>query len=123
MPNWPPPAHRGLYAVWYERHPEVLELPYITGAQVVAQWGDLETAEGRYDFGPLEAQMKLLHDQHKTFTVQVNGNRKPAWLFDRVPALPEPLSVQVRDPNGALMYWHPVFERAYVNLLRAMLHF
>lgn len=115
----PPTVHRGLYAIWYERLPEVLELPYITGAQVVAQWGDLESSEGRYDFSQLEAQMKLLHDQHKTFTVQVNGNRKPAWLFDHVPSLPEPLNVQVRDSRGTLMYWHPVFERTYVNFLRA----
>jgi len=37
-----PPDHRGLYAIWYERAPEVMELAYITGVQVVAQWGDLE---------------------------------------------------------------------------------
>ncbi len=115
----PPPTHRGLYAIWCERVPQVMELPYITGAQVVAQWGELETAEGQYDFSQMEAQMKHLHHQHKPFTVQVNGNKKPAWLFDRVPCLPEPLGVQVRDAQGTLMYWHPVFERAYVNFLRA----
>lgn len=114
-----PPSHRGLYAIWYDRMPEVLELPYITGAQVVAQWGELETAEGQYDFSKLSAKMKTLHDQHRPFTVQVNGNVKPAWLFDRVPHLPEPLSVQVRDARGTLMYWHPVFEQAYLNFVRA----
>jgi hypothetical protein len=114
-----PPAQRGLYAIWYERMPEVMELPYITGAQVVAQWGELETTEGQYDFSTMEAQMKKLHDQHRPFTVQVNGNKKPAWLFERVPCLPEPLGVQVRDAQGTLMYWHPVFEQAYVNFLRA----
>ncbi|MCX7006438.1 MAG: hypothetical protein NTY53_04185 [Kiritimatiellaeota bacterium] len=114
-----PPTHRGLYAIWYERMPEVMGLPYITGAQVVAQWGELETVEGQYDFSQLEAQMKRLHDQHRPFTVQVNGNKKPAWLFGRVPCLPEPLSVQVRDARGTLMYWHPVFERAYGDFLRA----
>lgn len=114
-----PPTHRGLYAIWYERMPEVMELPYINGGQVVAQWGELETAEGQYDFSKLAAKMKQLHDQKKPFTVQVNGNIKPAWLFDRVPFLPEPLGVQVRDTRGTLMYWHPVFERAYLNFLRA----
>ena len=114
-----PPTHRGLYAIWYERMPEVMELPYINGGQVVAQWGELETAEGQYDFSQLAAKMKQLHDQNMPFTVQVNGNIKPAWLFDRVPFLPEPLGVQVRDTRGTLMYWHPVFERAYLNFLRA----
>lgn len=114
-----PPTHRGLYAIWYVGMPEVMELPYITGAQVVAQWGELETAEGQYDFSRLEAQMQQLHSQHRPFTVQVNGNKKPAWLFDRVPCLPEPVGVQVRDERGTLMYWHPVFERAYGNFLRA----
>lgn len=114
-----PPAHRGLYAIWYERTPEVMELPYITGGQVVLQWGDLEKAEGQYDFSLLAAEMKKRHDQNRVFTVQVNGNDKPAWLFDRVPCLPEPLSTQVKDAQGTLMYWHPVFERAYLNFLRA----
>lgn len=114
-----PPAHRGLYAIWYERTPEVMELPYITGGQVVVQWADLEKAEGEYDFGRLAAAMKKLHDQHRVFTVQVNGNDKPAWLFNRVPCLPEALSTQVHDSQGTLMYWHPVFEQAYLNFLKA----
>jgi hypothetical protein len=67
----------------------------------------------------VSAQMKKLHDQHRMFTVQVNGNDKPAWLFDHVRCLPEPLSTQVHDARGTLMYWHPVFERAYLHFLTA----
>ncbi len=36
----------------------------------------------------VSAQIKKLHDQHRMFTVQVNGNDKPAWLFDHLPCLP-----------------------------------
>ncbi|MEI7865889.1 MAG: hypothetical protein WCI38_11000 [Chthoniobacterales bacterium] len=75
--------------------------------------------ESQYDFGRLAAQMKKLHDQGRMFTVQVNGNEKPSWLFERVPCLPEPLNVQVHDAQGTLMYWHPAFERAYLNFLHA----
>ena len=114
-----PPVHRGVYAIWYERMPEVMELPYITGGQIHFEWADLETAEGQYDFSRLAARMKKMHDQNKPFTVQVNGNRKPAWLFERVPFSPEKLSVQVGNPQGTLMYWHPMFERAYTNFLHA----
>ena len=87
------------------------------------QWADLEKEECQYDFSQLTAKMQILHEQKKPFTVQVNGNIKPAWLFDRVPFLPEPLGVQVRDKRGTLMYWHPEFERAYLNFLRAFAAF
>jgi hypothetical protein len=38
-----PPAHRGLYAIWAPH--AVLDLPYITGGQVVVQWADWEPAD------------------------------------------------------------------------------
>ena len=110
-----PPAHRGLYAIWAPRN--VLDLPYITGGQVVVQWADLEPAEGRYDFGPLETALRALGD--KPATLQVNGNRKPAWLFDVVPSCPDKLGEQVADKQGTLMYWHPRHQQAYLNFLRA----
>ena len=62
-----PPTGRGLYAIWYERMPEVMTLPYITGGQVIAQWGELETAEGQYDFSPLTAKMQMLLEQNKPY--------------------------------------------------------
>jgi hypothetical protein len=95
----------------------VLDLPYITGGQVVVQWADLEPAEGTYDFAPLEAAMHALGD--RPATLQVNGNRKPAWLFDVVPYCQEKLGEQVADKQGTLMYWHPRHQQAYLNFLRA----
>jgi hypothetical protein len=73
------PSRRGLYAIWGTS--DLLNLPYITGGQVVVQWADLEPAEGTYDFAPLKAAMHALGD--RPATLQVNGNRKPAWLFFR----------------------------------------
>lgn len=110
-----PPAHRGLYAIWASN--DVLDLPYITGGQVVVQWADLEPAEGRYDFAPIEAALRALED--KPATLQVNGNRKPAWLFDAVPYCQEKLGEQVADPQGTLMYWHPRHQQAYLSFLQA----
>lgn len=110
-----PPAHRGLYAIWAPH--DVLDLAYITGGQVVVQWADLEPAEGSYDFAPLETALSALGD--KPATLQVNGNRKPAWLFDVVPFCQDKLGEQVADKQGTLMYWHPRHQQAYLNFLRA----
>ncbi len=74
-----PPAHRGLHAIWATS--DLLDLPYITGGQVVVQWGDLEPVEGRYDFAPLEAALQGLGDRPATLQVLLrNGtmqNVKP----------------------------------------------
>jgi hypothetical protein len=56
--------------------------------------------------------------------VQLNGNQKPAYLFDEVPYVKEGSKEvsafqQVGNRQGTLMYWHPAHERAYVNLLVA----
>jgi len=110
-----PHVHRGLYAIWATH--DVLDLPYITGGQVVVQWADLEPAEGSYDFAPIEAALHALGD--KAATLQVNGNRKPEWLFDVVPYCMDKLGEQVADKQGTLMYWHPRHQRAYLNFLRA----
>lgn len=110
-----PPTHRGLYAIWAASNG--LDLPTLTGGQVVVQWADLEPAEGRYDFEPLETALRALGD--KPATLQVNGNRKPAWLFDVVPFCPDKLGEQVADKQGTLMYWHPGHQQAYLNFLRA----
>jgi len=55
-----PPAHRGLYAIWAPH--DVLDLPYITGGQVVVQWADLEPVEGTYLQGDYNFLMERLPD-------------------------------------------------------------
>jgi hypothetical protein len=79
--------------------------------------GRLGAGGGNYDFAPLEAALRALGD--KPATLQVNGNRKPAWLFDVVPYCQDKLGEQVADKQGTLMYWHPRHQQAYLNFLRA----
>jgi len=52
-----PPNQRGLYAIWYGGKSYLLDLPFITGGQVVAQWADLERQEGLYDFSAIEQKL------------------------------------------------------------------
>ena len=56
-----PPTHRGLYAIWYERMPEVMTLPYITGGQVIAQWPVLRAQCGLGTFVPREQRLGNEH--------------------------------------------------------------
>jgi hypothetical protein len=58
-------------------------------------------------------------------TIQVNGNRKPRYLFEEVPYVKETgrdvlAFRQVDNREGTLMYWHPAHEKAYVNCLAAL---
>jgi hypothetical protein len=119
----PPPAGHGLYAIWYGAKSELLDVPYIVGGQIVVQWIDVEPAPGRYDFSSIAAELRKLRALGKRTTIQINGNLKPAWLFSKVPYYPEKLSVQVRDQQGTLMYWHPIHRDAYTNMLRAFAEF
>lgn len=118
-PNVIPSQERGLYAIWYSKDAHVLDLPYIKGGQIIMQWADLEPARDKYDFATLDAQLTKMQKLGKMTTVQVNGNQKPAWLYNEVPFHPEKLSPQIADKQGTLMYWHPVFKRAYSDFIKA----
>lgn len=109
----------GIFVIWYGKRTHLLEMPYITGGQAVAQWRDVEPEQGIYDFSKLDKPLGLLHERKLKATIQINGNLKPEWLFETVPCHPEKLSVQVRDEKGTLMFWHPVHEKAYRDLLAA----
>ena len=114
---------RGFYLLWSQEKPDaeqILGLPFMTGGQIVLQWGEVEPARGRYDFSAIDAALARFAKLDKWTTLQVNGNLKPAWLFDAVPHVKEKLSEQVRDTAGTLMFWHPVFQDAYLAMLGAL---
>lgn len=114
---------RGLYLLWAEKHADeeaLLRLPFVRGGQVVVQWAELEPRPGAYDFSQLDAKLARYAGLGKWATVQVNGNAKPAWLFDVVPHVPEKLSEQVRDRRGSLLFWHPRFQEAHLAMIAAV---
>jgi hypothetical protein len=110
----------GLYAIWYTNHPGILKLPYVSGGQIWVQWADVEVVEGQYDFSAIDGQLADFARSNLKTTLQVNGDRKPLWLFQKVPHNPDKLGVQVGNPQGTLMYWHLTFIRAYTDLLAAL---
>lgn len=113
-----PVENRGLYALWYNNDLSVMEVPFITGGQIVCQWKDVEPEKGQYDFSVIEQQLSGLNRLGRKTTLQINGNQKPDWLFNEVPYTSERLSTQVKDPKGTLMYWHPVHQNAYTEMLK-----
>jgi len=116
----------GLYALWYQStaNPEqYLQQPYIIGGQMVYQWKDLEPEKGKYDFSKMAQELDKYSKLKIYTTIQINGNKKPDWLFKEVPYHKQKFSVQVRDEKGSLMYWHPTHKQAYINLLKAFAEF
>ena len=117
---------KGLYALWYQNTPnseQYLQQPYIIGGQMVYQWKDLEPEKGKYDFSKMAKELDKYSKMKIYTTIQINGNQKPDWLFNEVPYHPKKFSVQVRDPKGSIMYWHPTHKQAYTNLLKAFAEF
>jgi hypothetical protein len=115
----PPDPRRGLYAIWL-RPGQPAGQTFLKGGQAVAQWSDVEPAEGKYDFSTLDRQLEAQQKAGRAATVQVNGNRHPEWLFGRVPSTRKKLSKQVNDPRGTLAYWHPAYQEAYRRLVLAL---
>lgn len=112
-----PDPNRGLYAIW--ARPEQQNLPFLKGGQICLQWKEVQPGPQRYDFSTLDAALKKAHAAGRPATLQINGNRRPDFLFTHVPYHPKQLSVQVGDKQGTLMFWHPAHLKAYLGLIEA----
>ncbi|GEM_PF-706920 len=122
-PSVPRDPRSGIYAVWYSDKPEVLNLPYVKGGQVMELWADLDKGNGQYDFSAIDQKLEELANRGFSTTIQVNGGKKPKWLFEKVPYFPlrdgKGFVYQVQDKQGTLMYWHPTFVQAYLDFIKA----
>lgn len=113
-----PLPHRGLYTLGGITDEDAQERPFLTGGRILVQWADLEVGEGVYDFSKLE-QALAAHDRlGRMTTVQVNGARKPRWLYEKVAVLPGP-RIAIFDTEGALQYWDPIYIDAYLKFIDA----
>lgn len=118
FPEHAPLPDRGLYTLGYDDDGVIKGLPYIKGGRILLQWADLETGEGRYDFSALDHALEEFRADGRKAAVQVNGGRKPRWLFQRVAVLPVK-EIQVKDPEGTLQYWDPIYVNAWLQFIRA----
>jgi hypothetical protein len=118
------PPKSGIYVIWYSGKASSADLylrqPYVVGGQIVLQWRDVEPAEGKYNFTRIDEMLADLESRGLSTTIQINGNRKPDWVFEKVPYVDERLSHQVASRRGTLMYWHETHRDAYCGMLRAL---
>src|ERR1700722_11036315 len=81
-----PDPNRGLFAIWTK--PEISDhLSFLKGGQVVLQWAEVQPSADRYDFSVLRAQLETIAKLGRVTTVQLNANRQPVWLYEKVPAI------------------------------------
>src|SRR5262249_17589220 len=111
-----PDPNRVLYAIW--SRPEISDLlDFIKGDQVRLFWGDVEPAEGRYDFSSFRQQMDRVAKLNRATTVQLNANRHPAFLNGIAPKFRG--TVRRGETDGMWQYWHPRYVKAYTDLIAA----
>jgi hypothetical protein len=113
----------GLCAIWDTKNNNGLKLPYISAGQVVVQWADVEPQEGKYEFERITELIQPFQKIKRKVTLQINGFTKPSWLFEKVPSVSEKLHHSITNKEGTLMYWHPAFVKAYVDLLSSYAQF
>ncbi|MVF12952.1 hypothetical protein FT643_12460 [Ketobacter sp. MCCC 1A13808] len=109
----------GIYLIW-ATGADQYSLDFIDGGQVMLQWKSLHTGEDEYDWGKLDKHLAYFDNLDIKVTLQINGNRKPAFLFQRVPYHSVPHSHQIKDKDGTLMYWHPYYVDQYEKFLIAL---
>jgi hypothetical protein len=115
-----PDPNRGLYAIWTK--PEISDhLPFLKGGQVVLQWEQVQPAMDRYDFSILREQLETIGKLGRVTTVQLNANRQPAFLYEKVPSTKKTLTKE-QDRRGTLQYWHPAYVKLYTDLIAAFAH-
>lgn len=110
-----PDPNRGLYAIW-TRTGAADSLNFLKGGQVRVQWAQVEPGPGHYDFSSMHLQLEKIAKLGRVTTVQVNANQLPAWLFTKTPYSKGQIG-QEQDRHGTIQYWHPVYEKAYTDML------
>lgn len=113
----------GVYGIWYHSRPEVLDQPFVSGGQVVGLWHEIHKAPGQYDFSAMDEAIEGLAGRKLAMTIEILGNQRPAWMFDKIPYFPRGnrtgFPYQMKDKQGELMYWHPAYMEAYLGLIKA----
>ena len=135
------PDEGRIFGVWYSADSKVAQLPYLSGGQAVVQWADVQNQPDTFNFTSLDAAVAtaiaaLPATRHPRFTIQVNGNLHPQFLFTKVPFIPSdnswsaenqdpcPEGLTPAPPEGTkscvLQFWHPYFVAQYVKMVQAL---
>lgn len=108
----------GIHKIWGDDALD--ELPFVRGGYVAVEWADVNPRPGVFDFSIMDERLAHYARLGKCATIMVRGSVKPDYMFDEIPYHPERLSLQVRNKQGTLQYWHPQFRRRHEELLVAL---
>jgi hypothetical protein len=119
----PRPEHpAGCYLIWGNRN-LLKTCDFLKGGQIMVQWRDIAPARGKFDWSKLDEGIRFFAKIGWPFTVQVNANKKPDWLWDYVAKC----GYRGREPIP--QYWDPrylVIQKelitAFANHLKASPH-
>jgi hypothetical protein len=122
----------GIVAIWPGDRESSLNLPYVSGGQVTAQWLHIEPSPGVFDWARLENGLDRVAAAGSTATIQINTLERPDWLFDLVPSLTANqlialgaghLAKQTANADGLPMHWHPAYIEAHERMIEALAQF
>jgi hypothetical protein len=135
-PAWPKPPENFLFLGSDELSASrtLLERPDIAGAQIVYSWRRLEPVKGRYNFEPIEADLKVAEQAGKKLFVQVqdrffsaSARNLPEYLL-KDPEYRGGLARQIDNPGEGkpqaagwvAMQWHAPVQARFQALLAAL---
>jgi len=107
----------GIHKIWGKK--DLDGLPFLRGGYITPEWQDINPQPGVYDFSIFDTELKRYHDLGKSVTIAIRGSYKPAYLYNEVPWHPVQQSLQVKNDEGTLAYWHPNFQQRFRELLEA----
>lgn len=82
--------------------PQLLEMPFVDGVTLAAEWRQLEPAQGAYDFSTIDATLAALEPFGKKLTLGVFSFRVPDYLPS------DPLTQTYRVPHIGSAFITPV---------------
>lgn len=118
-----------LFGVW-ATGPSTAQLPFLRGGQAMVQWSAVQTQPDTFNFSALDAAVisavgSLPASREPLFSIQVNGNTHPRFLYEKVPFIPADNSWAAENKDSCpdnlspvpregttscvLQYWHPYF--------------
>jgi hypothetical protein len=117
-----------------ERIAKLVERPDIGGVQIVYSWKSLETAQDRYDFAQIEADLAFLEKRGKKLFAQIQdrffevGHRNvPRYLLEEpryggglAPQRDNPGENQPEGAGWVAMQWNPAVRERFQMLLTAL---
>ena len=111
-------AATGVYLIWGS-DAEAAEMPYVRGGQIRLDWARIEPTRGVFAWNDLDEELAFYHQAGKPTTVQVNSDRKPAWIYDQGIARCGSYA-RKNETFDIPQYWNPTYPTLMQEMLQAL---